>query len=267
MLDFDPDWWKKIFDELYLITDAGSIGNSEVTKQEVDLVEDLIKPNPRDRILDLCGGHGRHTIELAKRGYKNLVLADYSFPLLSHACNAVRSNHLFVNLCRCDARFLSIATSSFDTVILMGNSFGYFSDDRNNKRILNEIARVLKPGGKLLLDLINRDYAITQFNPESEHEAELGFEIIRKRTLGKKGITVREKVVSGADKVCRDITYFSRLFTDEEIREYLTEAGFNNINTLKGFSPHKTKADYGMLTNRLIVTAVRSSPYSSHPGA
>ena len=80
----NPDWWKSLFDEVYLLTDARSVCDREVTRREVDVVCELLPLQPEDRILDLCGGHGRHSIDLAARGYRNCTVLDYSQTLLEY---------------------------------------------------------------------------------------------------------------------------------------------------------------------------------------
>jgi SAM-dependent methyltransferase len=81
-IDVDPDWWKTLFDEVYLVTDARSVGDEHITRQEIDIFTALIPLQPRDRILDLCGGHGRHALELCRRGFRDCTVLDYSQPLI-----------------------------------------------------------------------------------------------------------------------------------------------------------------------------------------
>ncbi len=256
MSSFDPDWWRKIFDELYLATDARSIANDEITRTEVDLIEKLLEPRPDDLILDLCAGQGRHSLELSRRGYENIVLIDYSMPLLILGYHVARRQDIVLNFIRCDARFLCLTESSFDHVIIMGNSFGYFRNDADNFAILAEVARILKPGGKILVDLINRDYMMNQFRPQSWHEADEDLVVCRDRTLDNEGIVVRELVLSKQKGLLRDLTYFSRLYCKEELNDIFRHAGFEKVCFLDEFAPHSIKADYGMLTNRTIVSAI-----------
>ncbi|PLX89649.1 MAG: D-alanine--D-alanine ligase, partial [Desulfuromonas sp.] len=77
-----PDWWKTLFDEVYLLTDARSVGNVEVTRREIDVVCDLLPLQPEHRILDLCGGQGRHSLELDRRGFSDCTVLDYSAVLI-----------------------------------------------------------------------------------------------------------------------------------------------------------------------------------------
>jgi D-alanine-D-alanine ligase len=81
-IDVDPDWWKTLFDEVYLVTDARSVGDDHITRQEIDIFTALIPLQTRDRILDLCGGHGRHALELCRRGFRDCTVLDYSQPLI-----------------------------------------------------------------------------------------------------------------------------------------------------------------------------------------
>jgi ubiquinone/menaquinone biosynthesis C-methylase UbiE len=81
-IEVDPDWWKTLFDDVYLLTDARSVDNEAVTRREIDIFTALISLQARDRILDLCGGHGRHAMELSRRGFRDCTVLDYSQPLI-----------------------------------------------------------------------------------------------------------------------------------------------------------------------------------------
>ncbi len=65
-----PDWWRNIFNSLYLKTDADVVEDQSITSSEVDLFSKILNLSPEDGILDLCCGQGRHSIELARRGFK-----------------------------------------------------------------------------------------------------------------------------------------------------------------------------------------------------
>jgi D-alanine-D-alanine ligase len=66
-----PDWWRSIFDEVYLQTDARSILDEDLTRAEVDAVIQALDLGREEAILDLCGGQGRHALEMARRGYRH----------------------------------------------------------------------------------------------------------------------------------------------------------------------------------------------------
>ena len=67
-IEVDKEWWQHIFDEIYLLTDARSVCDEQLTSREVDYIVGFLRPKKSAKILDLCGGHGRHAIELGRRG-------------------------------------------------------------------------------------------------------------------------------------------------------------------------------------------------------
>ncbi|MBT8375213.1 MAG: class I SAM-dependent methyltransferase, partial [Deltaproteobacteria bacterium] len=84
-INVDPNWWKNLFDEVYLIADARSVCNENITRLEVDTICELLPIQRDSKILDLCGGHGRHSIELCARGFEGCTMVDYSKPLIDCA--------------------------------------------------------------------------------------------------------------------------------------------------------------------------------------
>jgi SAM-dependent methyltransferase len=101
------------------------------------------------RILDLACGAGRHTIPLAERGY-GMTGVDLSRTFLDHAEAAARAKALAIEWeCR-DMRDLPW-TGWFDGALCFGNSFGYF-DPADTQRVIDALARALKPGAPLVLE-------------------------------------------------------------------------------------------------------------------
>src|SRR5712691_7174341 len=154
---------------------------------------------------------------------------------------------------------MHLSAASFDAVLLMDNSFGYFIDAADDHRVLAEVARILTADGRFLLDLIDRDVALRHFCPESWHEATDDIVVCWKRELVHDVIRVRELVLSKATGLLRDRTYAERLYSPEAIRRLLTAVEFRDIMIQQGafvYDPdHHT--DYGLATNRMLVTAVK----------
>ncbi|UCG12989.1 MAG: methyltransferase domain-containing protein [Deltaproteobacteria bacterium] len=257
--EYDRTWWQRVFDEIYLITDARSVCCPETTSAEIDMILEVIRLNPQDRILDLCGGQGRHAIELNRRGHRNVTVVDYSEVLLRVGIRDARRMGCEIDFCRADACEVGLAAGIFDVILVMGNSFGYFAEDRDNQRILLEICRLLKPGGNLLLDLIDSDYARQQFKTSSWHEADEDVVVCRQRNLRDDGIVVREMVLSKQRGLVRDINYFARLFRRRELETLLADSGFQRISFEGTLISHPTAKDYGLLTRRMLVTARKPS--------
>jgi D-alanine-D-alanine ligase len=253
----DPLWWQTLFDEVYLITDARSVCNKELTCREVDFLETHLDIGKSDTILDLCGGHGRHSLELARRGYKSATVLDYSEYLVQLGRAKAADQGLQVGFIQADARQTGLAGEQFDFVLVMANSFGYFPDDRDNLQILCEAHRLCRAGGTLLLDLLDSGYVVEQFRPSSVHQATEDITVKRERELADNLIRVRETVVSGARGLLREGTYCERLYREDELAGLLKQAGFGQIDFKTDFSSHENPGDYGFMTQRVIVTAVR----------
>ena len=64
-----PDWWRNIFNELYLKTDGDVVADQNITSKEISLFSEFLKLSKNDKILDLCCGQGRHSLELVRRGF------------------------------------------------------------------------------------------------------------------------------------------------------------------------------------------------------
>jgi len=254
-LKADPEWWKHLFDDVYLVTDKRSVCNEDLTRKEVDMIESLLELDSSRVILDLCGGQGRHACELYRRGFRNVTVVDYSECLVRKGSQIAKSEGLDVTFVQADARDTALPSCHFDIAVVMTNSFGYFHDASDDRKLLEEAHRLLAAGGKLLLDLVDFEFVKQSFQPRSWHEIDEEIVVCRARELSDDLVTCREIVVSKKSGLVRDHTYCVRLYSSEQITELLRSAGFSSVVTLKGFSPHGRPGDYGFLNNRLIVIA------------
>ncbi len=256
-IEVDKDWWRTLFDELYLKTDARSVCDDALTRREIDCIQQVLKLEADERILDLCGGQGRHALELARRGFGRVFLLDYSQHLLVLGQKRAAEEKRGVRFVRGDARQTGFRQRSFDTVLVLGSSFGYFVEDRENHRILAEAARVLDSGGRLLLDLPDADFVVKNFCPETSHEVDDDLTVERCRELRKGVICCRERVLSKRRGLVRENTYCTRLYGRHEIAGLLTAAGFVEVGFLADFMRRDAQGDFGTMTNRMVTTARR----------
>jgi D-alanine-D-alanine ligase len=259
MIVVDPHWWKTLFDEVYLLTDAPIVGNPPLTKREVDVAERLLRLRPTDYILDLCGGQGRHALELARRGYQYLTVLDYAPFLLQRGHREAADSGLTVNFCRGDARAMPLHSTSVDVVLLMANSFGYFSHPAEDRQVLAEAVRVLRQRGRFLIDLTDAHFIRRHFLAESWHEATDEVVVCWKRELADDVVRVREMVLSKTQGLLRDRTYAERLYPPERLCTILRQAGLVNLKVHRRALVYKpnTGTDYGLATHRTLVTATK----------
>jgi D-alanine-D-alanine ligase len=253
-INVDPDWWKTLFDEIYLLTDARSVCNEEITRLEVNVICDLLPIRPGNRILDLCGGHGRHSLELCERGFTSCTLLDYSECLIDDARKQADKYNYSMDAVRADARDTGFPDESFDHVFIMGNSLGYIQEPAGDRQIVEEAFRVLYPGGWFLLDVTDGDTVRRSFNPGAWHEIGDDTVVCRQRELKADRICAREMVLSKKKGLVRDQNYAIRLYGRKTLSLLLEDAGFKNVSVRTGFSPHQSKGDYGFMNNRMLAT-------------
>jgi ubiquinone/menaquinone biosynthesis C-methylase UbiE len=156
-----------------------------------------------------------------------------------------------------DARNIGLRDQSFQLIMIMASSFGYFINEPENNKILDEAFRLLQPNGTLLLDLPNRDYVLTNFKPTSSHQINDDILVSRERELGDDIIFSRETVTSAQHGHIRTKTYCTRLYRPEKISALLSRVGFSKITCERDFMNRGTIGDFGCMTNRMIVTAKR----------
>lgn len=251
-IEVDPEWWKTIFDEFYLLTDARSVCDDEITQREVDLICQLLPILFTHRIVDLCGGHGRHSLELSRRGFTRCTLVDYSEFLLNRAGSQARQYKYPMDCILADARSTGLASHIFDHALIMGNSLGYLPEPSADSKILIEAKRVLRPRGWLLIDLADGEAVRNNFKSEAWHEIGEDILVCRRRELKTDTVSVHEMVLSKKRGLIRDRTYSIRFYDSRKISELLRQAGFEGVRIITDFSPYRDQGDYGFMSHRMI---------------
>ncbi len=253
-----PDWWRAIFNSLYLKTDGDVVDDRTITRQEVDLFAEILNLSTDMRILDLCCGHGRHAIELASRGYEHVEGLDRSHYLINKAKTTVKKEGLSVKFREGDARKLAYHTDSFDAVMILGNSFGYFETMLDDERVLREVFRVLRPSAKILIDITDGQYVRFNYQPRSWEWIDKKRFVCRERSLSRDGqrLISREVIIHAEKGVIVDQFYAERLYTEENLAELLKAAGYDYVEFLGELTPDsKRNQDLGMMERRIVVTA------------
>ncbi|MGA1824988.1 MAG: class I SAM-dependent methyltransferase [bacterium] len=251
------NWWMDLFDHIYLLTDARSVCDTELTSREVMFLEETLDLDKSASILDLCGGQGRHSLELSRSGFSDVTVLDYSKYLLDQGKRVAQQEQLNTKFIQGDARNTGLIDQSFHAIIIMAGSFGYFMDEHENVKILEEVFRLLKLHGILCLDLPDRSYVIKNFKPISCHKANNDITVKRERELGDDIIFTREVVTSKEKGCIRDKNYCVRLYSPERISNLMYAAGFSSITCQKDFMSRKDKEDYGCMNNRMVVKATK----------
>ncbi len=252
------EWWKTLFNSLYLKTDGDVVENTENTKREVDLVSQAAILEPNDYILDLCCGQGRHSIELGRRGFRHVIGVDSSRYLIRLARKRAKSDNIPVTFHEGDARKLRLKGQRFHCVMLLGNSFGYFERRADDEALLDNIAQLLAPNGVLVLDIVDGEWMHDNFESRSWEWIDENHFVCRERALTQDSerIVTRELISHAEKGVIADQFYAERLYTREQLTEVLETCGYRMVRFHRDFESDSTRGqDLGMMAHRLMLTA------------
>lgn len=214
-------WWEELFGDDFLRT-MDKTSDKQVLR-EVVFIEDRLGLQKGAVILDLACGAGRQAVELTRRGYK-VVGYDLSLAMLARASDEAEESGQRINFLHGDMREMAF-DSMFDGIYCWNHSFGYF-DDETNVAVLSKLRKALRPGGVVLIDLINRDFVAPRQPSMVWFEGE-GCVCMDEMQLD--SFTSRLKVkrtVMLDDGRSREIDYAMRLYPLHELGKLLHDAGF-----------------------------------------
>lgn len=145
-------WYEELFENYGIKYDRESFVQGTIG--ECDFIEQEINYDQTMQILDIGCGTGRHSIELAKRGY-NVTGIDLSASQLKRAKEKAFAQNVSVNFERHDARNLTF-DHEFDSVIMLcEGAFPLMETDEMNFQILSNATKALKPKGRLIFTTLN----------------------------------------------------------------------------------------------------------------
>ena len=180
------------------------------------------------RVLDVACGAGRHLSQVRRRGARPAGI-DLSPTLLREARRARQLEGGDWPLVRGDMRALPFLSRSFDVVASFFTSFGYFGE-AEDRRVLAESSRVLRAGGRHVLDYLNREMVLAHPNRTGER-VEGPYVVREERRIEGEGRRVVKQVEirdQGGEILAR---YEERvtLYTPAEIRSFLSAAGLSPL--------------------------------------
>ena len=223
-----PQWYEQLFENYAETYDKECF--TQGTLGECDFIEREIGGEKTRRILDIGCGTGRHAIELAKRGYQVLGV-DLSESQLARARQKAEALGVTVRFQREDARTLTFAGEFDVAIMLCEGAFPLMETDAMNFRILQNAARALKPGGKLIMTTLNglfplfhsvKEFLASQATAGNARYDDLSFDLMTFRD--RSTITITDDAGRPRELRCNE-----RYYVPSEISWLLATAGFASV--------------------------------------
>ena len=211
------NWFDQAFGKLYPILYAHRDESS--ARKEADFADSVMQLKRGSIALDVGCGTGRHIRALKASGL-SMVGLDRSGALLQIAKSKDE-----VPLARGDMRRLPFSDASFDGVFSFFTSFGYFSSEMDDARVLNEVHRVLKPKGRYFLDYLHAPSVKSTLLAESTKEID-GYHMRERRRID--GDRVKKQVTITGPDLEEPLEYEEsvRLISPENLMVMLRATGF-----------------------------------------
>jgi SAM-dependent methyltransferase len=241
-------WYEELFDQDYDRVYFPTF-TAERNSAEADFIEAVLQIPQGGQVFDLACGHGRHSLELAKRGYSLLGL-DLSSRFIEMAKQSLKENNLT------NAEFIvgdmreSYFLNRFDACYCYFTSFGYFQDEENQK-VLNSVASALVKGGMFLLETVNRDWTIhkVEHQPRRWDEVEPDFFLLEDISFDAHTSRIHTKRIIFDKAQRRTMQYDIKLYTHAELEDMLERGGLQVVSTFGG----KDRSPYAVSSPRMVI--------------
>jgi ubiquinone/menaquinone biosynthesis C-methylase UbiE len=239
--------WDEFFSDFYLRAYSSDLHDEAAEEQALAAARLARCPDGGD-VLDAPCGFGRHSIPLARAGYR-VVGADRSPALLDEARR--RSGHeRWPKWVQADYRELPQSDESFDVALNLFSSLGYLGDEED-VRVLAEIARVLRPGARLVVETLHRDRLVRDWVDQDWRLLGEGRLLLEQRTFdAASGVAqTTQTIIEGTGE--RESRSFSvRVYSATELVAMLQRAGFAETRCLGSLDGAPFDVD-----TRLVVVA------------
>lgn len=255
-----PEWPVAFFDDDYLRIYRPQL-SPEVTGAEVDFIESALALPAGAEVLDLACGFGRHAIGMNLRGHR-VTGVDFNPRYLEIAAEEARAAGATVRWTPGDMRALPFE-GAFDAVYSYFTSFGYFSD-AENARVIAGVAKALRPGGRFLLDMMNRDWLLTHPQQRVWNQRADGSLLMEELSLDLRTSRVTSRQIHIATEGGARLTkeYDLRAYTCAELTALFERHGLAVREVWGG----PDRSDYSTESRRLILLAERTATPNGRDG-
>jgi SAM-dependent methyltransferase len=205
----------------------------QMATRDAEPLTKLLRLKPGARVLDLCCGPGRFSIELARHGFR-VTGVDLTVLYLKEARKRARQEKLDVEFVRSDMRRF-VRPGAFDACINMFTSFGYFENPADDLRVCWHVLQSLRPGGRFLIQAAGKEWLARNFQPTDWRE-DAGAFILEERHVAPGWTGLENRWVLIQKGKAREFRFFLRVYSGAELRDLLRRAGFRRVDIYGGLS-------------------------------
>ncbi|MDP2365620.1 MAG: class I SAM-dependent methyltransferase [Ignavibacteria bacterium] len=227
------EWFKDWFNTQEYIS-VYQHRNESDAEEHIKLILENVKISSKANILDMACGAGRHAILLARKNY-NVTAVDLSDNLLSIAKQRADKENLSINFVHSDIRRFN-PTDTFDLILNLFTSFGYFETDEDNFSVLKKAYNLLTYEGYFVLDFFNSEFLtqnLIEYSEEVLEDAEIHlYRKIKDKRVNKKIVITKNGKLSQFEESVR-------MFTKDELENAITKIGFDIYKTFGDFLGNK----------------------------
>jgi SAM-dependent methyltransferase len=216
--------------------------------QEAGQIVTLLKLQPGADICDLCCGVGRHSLELARHGLK-VTGVDRTALYIERAKKKADEQQLNIRFVQEDMRSFC-EPNAFDAVINVFTSFGYFEDPADDKRVIENVYKSLKKGGKFLIDIMGKEVLARIFQ-EKRWREEDGLIVLEEAKVSEDWSSIDSRWIFITDDRRDECRFTLRLYSVAELVELLKSYGFSQVKVFGDL----TGSPYDQTAKRLVVLA------------
>ncbi|MCL2444380.1 MAG: class I SAM-dependent methyltransferase [Treponema sp.] len=197
------------------------------------------------RVLDLCCGLGRISCELAQMGFA-VTGVDITESFLKAAKEDAEYEKLDIEYIKCDAREF-IRPDYFDTIVNLYISFGYFTDQKDDLKVLRNVYESLKKDGAFIIETLGKEISSRDF-VEAEWFERAGYTMLTEYEPLDSWTFLKNRWILIKDGKRLEKTFIQRLYSASELRTILQEAGFKTIEIYGDWD----ESPYNHHANKLI---------------
>jgi SAM-dependent methyltransferase len=226
----------------------------DIAPEQVEAILALAGIQPGAAILDLPCGVGRHSLELARRGYC-VTGVDRTAAYLQIARDRAAAEGLAVELVQDDMRHF-VRPGAYDLALNLFTSFGYFEDPAEDRRVAENLYRSLKPGGALIMEMMGKEVLARIFLPHDWQELPDGTFYLQERKVARDWTWLENRwILLRPDGRRREYAVNHRVYDGAGLKALLLETGFSEVTLYGGLAgePYDTEA-------RRLMAVARTTP-------